>query len=193
MLNDTARNYIMTGGGSWISWDMKHFLLDSRQQSSIIWPNKHPCHVDIFLWRKALHLISSDTYHIPFACCLGIWTVKPHLQWEWFLNPSTKSLFCLVEGGWQWFSLASAHLQWVYKYLVDMWDLDTTSLHLTTTHTDCGRLYLDGAATLIPNVPPTPTMIQEFIVQWTYGWPLHDSYFPTDPTHITVGYGGPYQ
>jgi hypothetical protein len=169
---------IVMGDGSHITPDAHHFTLEGRQASNWIWPIKHPCHLDILLWKKALMAISSDSLHLFFLNQLGRWSKAPHLKWSWYYDPSSRSLFHCNDSVWQHFQPFAPQSTWSYQLIGTLDNLDVSTLHLASAHWSNGTLQFDGMAPLVPPDMLALGTIHNFISQWPSGWILEDSYFP---------------
>ena len=177
---------IVTGDGSKITPQALALDRALRPESRYMWPNELPSRADRNLWKRALRRITSETWTLSFFDRLGHWTTEPHLQWQWFHLPRPKTLFRCVEGVWSKCEPISSRASVRYSRAmipVEEQDVPMANLQLATISIDNrGYRIFGGAAP--SSIPPTaiPSSIRELIDTWEDGWPLRDSFFPTDPS-----------
>ena len=90
---------LTTGDGSRIQND-RLACIRSTSTSKWIWPVEHPSTSDKTVWRNGLQLMTSNNGALPAFQRLGKWTTRPHMEPEYFLQPSTRRLFRWFAGNW---------------------------------------------------------------------------------------------
>ena len=151
-------------------------------------PNEHPGSRDMTIWRQALHFISSDSYTLPFMDQLGRWTAEPHLAYRWFYSPVHHHIFFCHDTRWDQYEpiLARATHSFKCMAILPLQAIEAMELQYASTHWEGEHLLFDGSTACAIQSLPVPHDMAEYISWDPTNWPLFDSYFPLDPSLITL-------
>jgi hypothetical protein len=179
---------IVTGDDRRIHGDYIGAHLSPNHRSHWEFSVENPSPKDVECWQYGLILLTSATYKLPTHDILGPWIAIPLRAWEWFFHPADGILYRHAFQAWHRYEPTSQHITRHRTFRrVSLVTEPPALLFCAMAWVDhLGRAHFDGAMIDAAPIVPPPLTIYHLIYSWLDHWPLEDSSFLDDPTHLIL-------
>jgi hypothetical protein len=152
---------IVTGDGKRIRPDHRGAAAFSpSSRSNWEFPVEKPSQCDRNSWEKGLKLLSSATLTLDARHRLTEWILEPHLQWEWYFDEQSGSLYRHVFDSWHVYKPSPVLTRNRTFQRSTVVPTPPTPLSRATAWLDhLGRAHFEGAASICIPSPPVHSTI----------------------------------